>query len=971
MKAGVVALVLLVFTSEAAAQTAALSALKARRDELSAQNRDRAALKVALDVITEAEKAFGPEHQETRWAIRGAGQLYDRIGRYADAIRMFEELVRREDASGEKYGEGPGYLANAYQSAGRYTEAEALLRRIEKQKLDQYGPEHAVYLQQLQVRAFFYQRRYMFAAAEELYQQVLRAYEKQGDNTAAMGVYHHLAAFYGLQGARDKARAAVLATARLAEVVYGSKDTTTLPYMLDAAGNLLRQAGFASEADSLEKRAETGFVARMAALRRDRTQHPAMILGVQQSLAGLYHRRGRHDEAIALYREMVPGYEKAYGKDNLMIGAMLRFLAAVLEAKGDLAGARKTYLQALTFYRKQNAEFFVYDVQNQLGYFENLHGRYADAHRYLTQVLPGRDAIWGPRAPATLRTRIDLAIVELALGRTDKAFERLRAAYAVERDNLATLSAAGTEEDNRTYIGEREHHLPLAVTVHEKYLPKKQAPLELGLQTAFVFKGRLLDVSAQTTGLLRSRLRGDQKKLFEELTAARTELARLVLRGSGGADTDEYARAVAELETRVKNLEARLRKASTLFQRSDSPIEVAAIRKKIPSQAALVEIVSYWLLDPKNRAQTHPAYRYGAYVVKATGDVAFVDLGLASGIDDKVRELRIELADSESTEYERVGKELYALTIKKIEPALGGTRRVLLAPDGALNLVPFAALVDERGKFLVETMEFSYLTSGRDLLRQIGPGGGPAPGKPFLFANPAFDAGHADRSGRAEQRRSIDLRAMTWAGLPGTAEEGTAIAKLVPAMVFIQGRDATEGRLKTVISPRILHIATHGFFLDADEEPGDTNGPGENPLLRSGLILAGANKLASGKEDGILTALEASSLDLSGTELVVLSACETGIGKVARGEGVYGLRRALVIAGARAALMSLWKVDDQATRDLMTSYYGKITENVGHSEALRKTQLQMLENELYRHPYHWAGFIPSGHDGPIHLGTTK
>jgi CHAT domain-containing protein len=131
-------------------------------------------------------------------------------------------------------------------------------------------------------------------------------------------------------------------------------------------------------------------------------------------------------------------------------------------------------------------------------------------------------------------------------------------------------------------------------------------------------------------------------------------------------------------------------------------------------------------------------------------------------------------------------------------------------------------------------------------------------------------------------------------------------------------------------------------------------------MLRSGLALAGANLKKSGQEDGLLTALEVAGLDLYGTRLVVLSACDTGVGEVRNGEGVYGLRRALVLAGAETQVMSLWPVSDQGTRDLMIEYYKAVQAGEGRSAALRNVQLRMIASRDRLHPYYWASFMLSG-----------
>jgi len=240
------------------------------------------------------------------------------------------------------------------------------------------------------------------------------------------------------------------------------------------------------------------------------------------------------------------------------------------------------------------------------------------------------------------------------------------------------------------------------------------------------------------------------------------------------------------------------------------------------------------------------------------------------------------------------------------------------------------------------------------------------------------------------------LSGATFRPLPGTAGEAQQLSAILPGVRVFTGTQASEGALKSLSGPAILHVATHGFFLPnqaevaADETRGLVLGSGnesraprnENPLLRSGIALAGANvRQPSDAEDGVLTALEAAGLDLWGTKLVVLSACETGVGEIKTGDGVYGLRRALVLAGAESQLMSLWQVSDEATRDLMVAYYKRIQAGEGRSEALRQVQLEMLRgtqkseigkdrslrierktaaSETRSHPFYWASFIPIG-----------
>jgi CHAT domain-containing protein len=306
----------------------------------------------------------------------------------------------------------------------------------------------------------------------------------------------------------------------------------------------------------------------------------------------------------------------------------------------------------------------------------------------------------------------------------------------------------------------------------------------------------------------------------------------------------------------------------------------------------------------------------------------------------------------------------------------------LFSPDGALNLIPFAALVDEEGKYLAQRFEITYLTSGRDLLRLAAQSS--ARSSPVVMAAPDYGksaaAGPLETGLKPVRSADLDRSGLVFKPLEGTAAEASALQGLLKLdrEHVLTGRNATEGRLKALRGPRILHVATHGFFLtDREIERAALKPVGfsshtpplplsENPLLRSGLALAGANGRRSGeRDDGILTAAEAAQLDLRGTQLVVLSACETGVGKVQTGEGVYGLRRALVLAGAQTQVASLWKVADKATQELMVDYYQRLLKGEGRSAALRSVQEAMLADPERQHPYYWAAFVPLGNWTPL------
>jgi CHAT domain-containing protein len=336
-----------------------------------------------------------------------------------------------------------------------------------------------------------------------------------------------------------------------------------------------------------------------------------------------------------------------------------------------------------------------------------------------------------------------------------------------------------------------------------------------------------------------------------------------------------------------------------------------------------------------------------------------------------------------------IGIRLRRAVFDPLTPALNACPRLLIAPDSALTCLPFEVLPTDDGKYLIDRYSISYLSAGRDLLRFSTTTQSQA-NLPLVIADPDFDLSNDIPSvGRKAEkqawRHSRDLGQVIgrFCRLPGTAAEGKCIAEMLGVQPWLEGA-ALEARLKSYTSPRILHLATHGFFLDQPHfdvilgsRPFKPTTAGtdagfrqpaeavvESPLLRSGVALAGANTFLHGKlpppaaEDGILTAEDVTGLDMFGTELVVLSACDTGLGVVRTGEGVFGLRRAFVQAGARTLVMSLWRVGDEETMELMVEFYRHLLAGKGRAEALRGAQL--VVRDRHPHPRFWGAFICQG-----------
>jgi CHAT domain-containing protein len=394
------------------------------------------------------------------------------------------------------------------------------------------------------------------------------------------------------------------------------------------------------------------------------------------------------------------------------------------------------------------------------------------------------------------------------------------------------------------------------------------------------------------------------------------------------------------MEAKREQLVVEIGRHSPEFRARAMPVTIESVQQAIPAEAALVEFATYRPFNAKapNDPDEYGASRYIAYVLRHEGGIQFTDLGEAAAIDASVVALRQALRSPLRRDVKSLSRATDARVLEPVRRLVGDATRLLISPDGELNLIPFEALRDERGRFAIERFSISYLTSGRDLLRLQLPRASKS--APLIVADPTF--GPAPRT-----------QAVYFTPLPGTALEARSIKAVFPDATVLRGTKATKSALAHAEAPALLHIATHGFFLRNSTQI-------ENPLLRSGLALSRANARSQGHEEGVLTALEASTLNLWGTRLVTLSGCDTGVGDIKNGEGVYGLRRAFLLAGAETLVMSLWSVSDLATREMMTSYYRGLKQGLGRGEALRQAQLAMLKRADRRHPFYWASFIQAG-----------
>lgn len=880
---------------------------------------------------------------------------------YLDAQTLHERAL---DLLIQSYGErsaavavSRGNLGGVYKSLGDYTRAEPLmLQSLHALRANQ--PKRALELADgLMNLADLYTVQGQFPRAERLLLESIQIKERTfGANHFEVGrTRNNLAALYSAMGQYEKAEAMQKQVLKIIESGLGAEHPDVARILTNLAIAYQQQKRF-SEAEPLYKRA---FAIRLKTVGKE---HPDTAL-IEHNMGEFYAARKDYPQSMALYEDSLAIRRKIFGGDHPSVSYSLMAMGELEFRQGRYAAARKLFDDALLIRQKK-----------------------------LSQYHP------------------DLAYTHSALGEVDQVtqkwessvehFDLSRRGFRRHVDQVLPSLPEAEQLMFLRHTEEPHFHTALSLVLSQ---PENERIIEHS--ASWVLNGKAISQQAlaQRALIARDTTNPQLAAVVKSLLVIRKQLASLtMIKESKEADLARQSR-IDELSKQEQAQSQKLAQQGARSLGSGSWIEINQIRQSLKANSVLIEIARFKSHDhqtPEINAEELPE-RYVAWIIPAAegGKIRVVDLGDASKIDEHVRAAQTALKEAPALireQGERDAERMLTPVLKKLAgkilyPLLAGIKpdqSIYLSPDSMLWLVPWSALPLENDSFAIEKFDIRYLVTGRDLVRaDVTLKAGP----PIIFADPDFNLDPAavetatqhilrKSSGDRNALRAVaplgKFKLGTAAQLPGTKTEAAVVLPQLEtytaskAAVYT-GQWALEAIFKSLRQPRVLVLSTHGFFEEEKQKlaPHIEDPPhSTNPLLRCGLLLAGCNKpidtsLVDG-EDGILTGLEIVSADLRGTELVVLSACETGLGEVRNGEGVAGLRQAFQLAGARTVVSTLWQIPDRETAKLMANFFTGLAQSGDKAKSLRGSQLKLIEARRERsgaaHPFFWAAFTITG-----------
>jgi CHAT domain-containing protein/tetratricopeptide (TPR) repeat protein len=927
------------------------------------------AVKFAVQALELSEKARGPEHPDTATRASNLAGLYVHTGDYGKA----EPLLQR---SVEIYGKALGpenqltalsinNLAGLYAQTGHYAKAESLLRGSLETFEKALGPQHPDILPSLGYLAGFYNQMEDKAKAEPLCRRALEICEKAfgPEHPDTAGSLSNLAGIYISMGDYAKAEPLLQRSLKILEKALGREQWNTALSL----NNLALLYNFMGDYATAERLAQRSVEISEKSLGPD---HPKVAESLN-NLALTYLGTGEYAKAEPLYQRMLTIYQKAPGLEYPRMASALGSLAALYGKMGEYAKAALLYQRSLAICERtlHPESPNIATILGELAEIYCFTGDYAKAEPLSRQSVEICEKTLGPEHPVTARMLRGRALLTIATVKQKNESLALvkKASYADERHLSNMLSF--TSEEQRLAFQKTTRPYDLPGTLGDA---KELAALVLRR------KGVVIDSLLEDRLVAEASADSKQKDVVSELRALKRRLMRLQLETPTDVSKEGLKKRNAEkeeLSEKREELEAALatRVVGLGHSRRALSVTVPQVQSVLPKAAALIELVRYSHYFGKDRYEP----RYGAIVIGPQGDPGWIPLGGAVAIEKNVALYQKSVrGKTDETTLSTVLKKLHEQLWAPLERALPeGTATVIVSPDAELSFISFATLLTPAGRFVCEKYFVRYAASGRDLLREAKPTAVPTTTM-RVFANPDFALSNAVEAAAKTNEvglRSVemrDLQCISLPNLPGTEKESVALEELAKKSGWQAqanlGPNATEAEMRKVNSPRILHLATHGFFLPesgvgVSKRTGDAadipEGKLVNPMHRNGLAMTGAQHTlqawAKGEvppieNDGIVTAEEVGGLKLDGTWLVTLSACDTGSGEARTGEGVLGLRRGFIQSGAQNLLMTLWPISDGTTVQIMLDFYDAAFKSGNAPRALANTQrdwLVKLRNE--------------------------
>ena len=902
-------------------------------------------------------------------AFAASGRFVDSIGAHHQALEVARERLGNRDP---EVAWSLSYLANVYRELGNGPEAARILREVLELRKEIHGEVSSEYANALNNWADLQAGLGRWSEAVEAFSLL-----EQLDEYIDLGVQDHISHLTN----------AALLYDRLGQ------DTTAATCWEEALAEAKKAYG---------------------------ATHPqyATQLFMYASSSAV---RATPENRLDLVRQAIDIQTHTLGKAHPRTLDSLNYLSALLVARGEFSAALDVLSQVLSaqIQTRGSEHPFVATHMNNVAMVHIAMGNHAAAEPLLRRALEILRKALGQEHPELVKSLNALAGLYVATGRENEGLVLIQQAAATEDKMIGQVFSIGSESQRMAYLRLIQVNVDMFLSLVVCYLPNRTEAVRAAQDLVLRRKA----LGAEALAVQRDALLGGRYPALEQslrdLTTLRMQIAQKTLAGPSAEGIAVHRKRLAEWNDKKERLEAELARQipEMNVERKLRTADRQAVALALPAGVALVEFVRFEVFDFKTvpargESAWRPA-RYVAFIMRAgePDDTVMIDLGEAEAIDQMIAAFRAAITGEADRRRSRdvhgqltiPPKTTSGVNLRKIvfDPLIvhfAGCKRLLIAPDGDLNRLPFEVLPRSDGSRLIDDYHISYLGAGRDILRfRVAKSG--RSGDPLVVADPDLDLVkkedlHASplpqpaRTATAAGRQSWDLdpRTLHFEPLPATRVEGERIAEMLGVRPRL-GAAALEASLKACNSPRILHLATHGFFLEDQGrdpkrerrqrlsaiggEPSRILEAGlENPLLRSGLVLAGFNTWCRGgslppeAEDGLLTAEDVSGLNLLDTDLVVLSACETGLGEVRTGEGVFGLRRAFMLAGTKGLVMSLWKVPDEETRKLMEDFYQRIQKpGQSRAEALRAAQLTIKEKEEYRDPLYWGAFIYEGDPG--------